>query len=52
MIEYGNKDAEVIDYGVFDEDGNALSDEEKKNLTEEQKKELQYDFHPHKVCLD
>ena len=25
MIEYGNKDAEVIDYGIFDDEGNALS---------------------------
>ena len=25
MIEYGNKDAEVIDYGVFDDEGNALN---------------------------
>ena len=25
MIEYGNKNAEVIDYGVFDEDGNAIN---------------------------
>ena len=25
MIEYGNKDAEVIDYGVFDEEGNLIT---------------------------
>ena len=25
MIEYGNKEAEVIDYGVFDQDGNAVN---------------------------
>lgn len=25
IIEYGNKDAEVIDYGMFDQDGNAVS---------------------------
>lgn len=25
MIEYGNKEAEVIDYGVFDEEGNAVN---------------------------
>ena len=25
MIEYGNKEAEVIDYGIFDQDGNAVN---------------------------
>ena len=25
MIEYGNKDAEVFDYGIFDEEGNPVS---------------------------
>ena len=32
MIEYGNKEAEVIDYGVFDQDGNIVNMFDKGDL--------------------